>query len=231
MVAMRKNIHQLPGIVRLVRELGSRRLVIADLVEYSAMQGQRVAHEPGPARQAWREAKSLAASEGVQLEVTPELLSLLEGGADPSAVATVSGPGVGVAGSSPSRAVAHSQEAAGGPPKVKACVDPWQMLFVQANGDVFPCCVITASMGNLKERGLDEIWRGTTFRFLRRTLASVTPVPACRECSVRGWNPPGRAPRTRAAAGRLLGRLAAGTGVSPAWAWCARWPMCRKGSC
>ena len=59
------NIHQLPGIVRLVRELGSRRLVIADLVEYSAMRGQRVAHEPAPARQAWREAKSLAASEGV----------------------------------------------------------------------------------------------------------------------------------------------------------------------
>ena len=211
MVAMRKNIHQLPGIVRLVRELGSRRLVIADLVEYSAMRGQRVAHEPAPARQAWREAKSLAASEGVQLEVTPNLLSLLEAQEDTSS------PGFGAAPESPAppHVVARVEDALDAPARVKDCSDPWQMLFVQANGDVFPCCVITLPMGTLKDRDLDEIWRGRTFRLLRRTLASVTPLPACRECSVRGWSAPGRAPRVRAAAGRLLGRLAAGTRACP----------------
>lgn len=62
------------------------------------------------------------------------------------------------------------------------CKFPWSSVHINYDGQVFPC--LSVSMGNLKEKDLDEILRGRLYRdFLRATKKSGL-FQACNRC---GW--------------------------------------------
>lgn len=66
------------------------------------------------------------------------------------------------------------------------CLQPWEYVFIRANGDVAPCCALFGSdrgavMGNILEREFAEIWHGPRFQEFRRTSAFGTN-PLCRVC-------------------------------------------------
>jgi len=73
------------------------------------------------------------------------------------------------------------------PPKsVMRCIQPWEYIFIRANGDIFPCYAIFgyekgALMGNIFQQDFMEIWRGDCFRKFRRTSAAGTNM-LCRIC-------------------------------------------------
>ena len=88
-------------------------------------------------------------------------------------------------------------------PRVKACNDPWEFVYVRANGDVLPCCHSLHRMGNVNEQPLDAIWNGPRYRSFRGLLASTSPLPVCRECFVRRWKPAPRPSLIQRAASAL----------------------------
>jgi radical SAM protein with 4Fe4S-binding SPASM domain len=65
-------------------------------------------------------------------------------------------------------------------------MQPWEHLFIRANGDVASCRALFGSdkgavMGNLLEQDFQAIWRGERFREFRRTSAAGTNA-LCRIC-------------------------------------------------
>jgi radical SAM protein with 4Fe4S-binding SPASM domain len=66
------------------------------------------------------------------------------------------------------------------------CTQPWEYVFIRANGDVAPCPAVfgsdkRATMGNIFQQEFNAIWRGERFREFRRTSASGTNA-LCRIC-------------------------------------------------
>lgn len=65
------------------------------------------------------------------------------------------------------------------------CVDPWNMVMVQTNGDVVPShgrCFNTI-VGNLEQHTLRELWNGDQMVGFRKTLkAEGGLLPACTRC-------------------------------------------------
>jgi radical SAM protein with 4Fe4S-binding SPASM domain len=53
---------------------------------------------------------------------------------------------------------------------VKDCNAPWTWMVVVADGDVKPCCYSAASIGNLQEATVDDVWNGPVAMELRRFI-------------------------------------------------------------
>jgi radical SAM protein with 4Fe4S-binding SPASM domain len=66
------------------------------------------------------------------------------------------------------------------------CLQPWEYVFVRANGDVAPCCALFGSdqaavMGNIFVQPFIEIWHGKQFgEYRAQSAAGVNP--RCRVC-------------------------------------------------
>ncbi len=72
------------------------------------------------------------------------------------------------------------------PKLMPRCMQPWEFVFIRANGDVAPCCAVFGSekgaiMGNIFRQEFNDIWHGERFRDFRRTSASGTNA-LCRIC-------------------------------------------------
>ena len=66
------------------------------------------------------------------------------------------------------------------------CTQPWEYVFIRANGDVAPCCALFGSergevMGNLLAEDFAAVWHGERFRRFRRSSAEGTNA-LCRVC-------------------------------------------------
>jgi len=75
----------------------------------------------------------------------------------------------------------------GGPATIEhaPCLNPWYYMVVDADGCVSPCCVITGTREDVRERGLRESWeRGPVLAGLRRRMLAKRVPERCRECSV-----------------------------------------------
>lgn len=67
----------------------------------------------------------------------------------------------------------------------KFCILPWLHAHVLPNGDVLPCCAVAVgslSLGNVRQRPLEEIWNAAGFREIRRKMLAGESVSACQVC-------------------------------------------------
>jgi radical SAM protein with 4Fe4S-binding SPASM domain len=69
------------------------------------------------------------------------------------------------------------------------CDWPWRSAFVTADARVQPCCMVMgadrAVLGDLHERDLPDIWHGDAYaEFRRRLLTPDDPPEVCRGCSL-----------------------------------------------
>lgn len=67
------------------------------------------------------------------------------------------------------------------------CPFLWNMMFVESNGNVSPCCSDQPSrpvMGNIGSESVAGIWMGEAYRDMRRRLISDDPWECCLHCDV-----------------------------------------------
>jgi radical SAM protein with 4Fe4S-binding SPASM domain len=75
------------------------------------------------------------------------------------------------------------------------CMRPWTVMYITANGSVFPCCIAPFSteslpsitLGNAFEEPLAAIWNAERYQQFRRALLSDEPHHSCRGCGAR-WS-------------------------------------------
>jgi radical SAM protein with 4Fe4S-binding SPASM domain len=69
------------------------------------------------------------------------------------------------------------------------CVQPFKLMAVTADGEVFPCCADwqrKLSLGNLNDLALSEIWNGERLRNLRVALLRQEMGKPCAVCKFSG---------------------------------------------
>jgi radical SAM protein with 4Fe4S-binding SPASM domain len=75
------------------------------------------------------------------------------------------------------------------------CMRPWTVMYITANGSVFPCCIAPFSaeslpsitLGNAFEEPLATIWNNAHYQRFRRALLSDEPHHCCRGCGAQ-WS-------------------------------------------
>jgi len=70
--------------------------------------------------------------------------------------------------------------------QTRDCLDPWEVAYVSATGDVALCCWSKRVAGNLGEQTLDQILEGESARTLRRELLTGELDIDCQRCPMRG---------------------------------------------
>jgi radical SAM protein with 4Fe4S-binding SPASM domain len=79
-------------------------------------------------------------------------------------------------------------ELAAGPGGDLPCDWPWNSAYVTHDGKVQPCCMVMgddrATMGDITDRTLAEVWHGPAYQRFRAQLRSDRPPSVCRGCSL-----------------------------------------------
>jgi len=70
------------------------------------------------------------------------------------------------------------------PPKF--CFAPWEMMFINSNGEALACCTLASHhenvMGNIKEQSLSEIWCGEKMNKFREMIKNKKFFDECKKC-------------------------------------------------
>ena len=64
------------------------------------------------------------------------------------------------------------------------CAEPFETMYIQANGDVYPCCFSTDSYGNLFDQSLYEVWHSKKYEFLRKSVNTSSCPEYCKVCGM-----------------------------------------------
>jgi MoaA/NifB/PqqE/SkfB family radical SAM enzyme len=68
-----------------------------------------------------------------------------------------------------------------------ACLAPFNLLYVQGDGEIRPCCVLRTQVGSLREASFDTAWNDPAFMGFRGTIQGERPLhPACHGCQDGG---------------------------------------------
>jgi radical SAM protein with 4Fe4S-binding SPASM domain len=75
-----------------------------------------------------------------------------------------------------------------GTPGRKRCDWPWSGAYVSYEGLAMPCCMVATpdriNFGSMAERGVREIWNSEAYQAFRDQLDSDVPPEICRSCAV-----------------------------------------------
>lgn len=70
------------------------------------------------------------------------------------------------------------------PPKF--CFAPWEMIFINSNGEALACCTLASHhenvIGNIKEQPLPQIWCGEKMNQFREMIKNKKYFEECRKC-------------------------------------------------
>ena len=183
-VAMRQNIHQLADVVDLAAELGASTLSVGDLSEYPLCAGQNLRNDLAGTLPHLRRGIARAKEIGFTIEPFPGIKELLEPGAEVSQAASTGDAKAPAANGSESPP-AHA--APSGRPKLRLCTDPWEFMFLQADGSFIPCCWITEPIIPAGEKDVLGAWNGPAYQALRASLSSTDLPKSCATCYSRPW--------------------------------------------
>ena len=169
-VAMRRNVRELPALVRLAARLGVDQLWVQNL--------SHAFSDTDPAG-AYQEIREFTLEEALWVD-----------GDDPEATAafTAAAEAAGEVGLDlrlPRRAPRPGRRAPGEP----GCDWPWRAAYVNHDGTVQPCCMVMgadrAVLGDLRREGFPEVWHGEAYQAFRaRLLSDGDPPEVCRGCSL-----------------------------------------------
>lgn len=169
MVAMRRNLHELPALVELAGRIGVPEVYFQRLV-YNGL---------GVAQQA----------QSLHGETEGEVGAVIE-----EAMRCGERCGVTLRASGATTPL-ESLRATDEPRPWSRCQRPWDTIYVTAHGKVLPCCIAPFAhqdfgslvLGDLTEQSLEEVWQGARYQEFRRRHQSDEPHPCCRTCGV-GWS-------------------------------------------
>jgi radical SAM protein with 4Fe4S-binding SPASM domain len=172
-VAMRRNVRELPDLVRLAADLGVEEVWVQNL-------SHTFSDTDGPGRYA--PMREYAAQEALFDRGDAEAASM---GRHAFAAARDAAERVGVGLRLPRlEPDRHARPRAVGEP---GCSWPWDSSYVTHRGEVQPCCMVMgsdrATLGSIRERSFGEVWGGEEYRAFRRRLLGDDPPEVCRGCS------------------------------------------------
>ncbi|MCB2154965.1 radical SAM protein [bacterium] len=196
-VAMKKNIADLPDMIRLAAKYGFECIEALPLgfeEDHELTKGQSLNDCPELVAEPVTEALRLATELGVELRLPGsfrDMVMMQNRGSGLTGAVRRAGRKVSLAkGVLQRRGVSRALEVAryGFGPKVKAgtsfCLAPWRQTYIEENGKVHACCRIIEPLGNLNEQSWEEIWNGPDYRNIRRTIMSWNPSAVCRYCHI-----------------------------------------------
>jgi len=166
-VMMRRNLQELPDLVR----LASRLSIPSVFVQHLAQDFQEATLPPQyHAMRTFIAAESLMVEERVEstfLEARRAADSL---GIDLRLPRLRPGPG-------PVK-----------PPSQRRCDWPWRGAYISYQGFAVPCCIVATPdrlhLGNVLDDGVEAMWNGPAYRQFRAQLESDVPPEVCRSCAV-----------------------------------------------
>jgi radical SAM protein with 4Fe4S-binding SPASM domain len=166
-VAMRRNVRELPEMVRLASEWGLERLWVQNLSHSFS--------DTDPSG-AYGEIRNYVAREALWLDRDPGTKRIFD-----EARALAERLGVSL------RLPTLAQRAKPRRPGSPGCDWPWRSTYVTHDGTVQPCCMVMgsdrATLGNLKAQSFQDIWQGPAYRAFRAALLTDDPPEVCRGCS------------------------------------------------
>ncbi len=168
-VVMRRNLDEIPDLVRLARRLEVGQVFVQHLCHdfgesslpghYAPMrdfvEAQTLRNEnPGRIDQIFDEARSVARELGIDLRL-------------PRTRPRLHPPGT---------------------PGRKRCHWPWTGAYVSYQGLAMPCCMVATPdrihLGDMAEKGVETIWNGPEYTAFREALDSDEPPEVCRSCAI-----------------------------------------------
>lgn len=169
MVGMKRNIHELPGLVDLAVRHNAQSVMLQAMGEFEKVNDESVYLRDKALGHKWlKTARSVATQSSVQLHLWPEGQFGNDTGSDPEH------PG--------ERDPVDSI-------RLKDCGFPWDVPYFATDGSVRPCCAMPP-MGNLHAQSFSEIWHGENYTNLRKSLNTPAPPQECLICPGRGWFTP-----------------------------------------
>ena len=169
MVIMRRNLHELPDIVRLAHQYTIDRIFV-----------QHLCHDFGesslPAH--YRPMREFVQAETL-LEADPQRVAHFFGMAQ--TLAHELGVDLRLPRTSPRP---HPP----GTPGVKRCDWPWRGGYISYDSHAMPCCMIATpdrmNFGKIDEQGVEATWNSPAYQQFRDQLNSDQPPEICRSCAV-----------------------------------------------
>ncbi|MHA2282348.1 MAG: radical SAM protein [Promethearchaeota archaeon] len=158
----RDNIEELPALLKTAAQIEVDRVTVNHFAPWKESQRyQSLVYHKDLANRVFAKAENLARDLGLLLDI-PRPFDLQNGSRERSPL--------GVESTMPST----------------ICYHPWKSVSINERGDVMPCCATSVIMGNLAKSSFSEIWNGTKYQRLRRTVNSSHPPTFCRNCAIRG---------------------------------------------
>ena len=75
-----------------------------------------------------------------------------------------------------------------GKTRTRDCLDPWDVVFIGADGSVRPCCVTQERVGDLYDGpGLDVLLDNSAIKAYRHGLVTGRLKKPCLNCHMKGW--------------------------------------------
>ena len=154
-VAMKRNVRELPKVVRLAKSLDARWVLAKGVLPWTeVIQPESLHNVPEEAIAVGQEAQAAAKDSNVVLTTSEEFKAESSG-------------------------KEWTQTKKGIP-----CFEPWETIRIKDNGDVAPCCISEHPMGNVKNSSLEEIWNGPEYTRFRETMRAGQLPESCKGCAI-----------------------------------------------
>jgi radical SAM protein with 4Fe4S-binding SPASM domain len=167
-VAMRRNVAELPLLVRRLGEWGVDELHVQGLSHDFA--------DTDPSG-SYAEIRAFAATESLAGMDSAEVADVFD-------LAQAAAAECGVSLRLPTPDAAPSPREPGRP----GCTWPWDAAYVTSRGTVQPCCMVMgddrATLGSLEDGDLASVWHNEAYQAFRAALLTDEPPEVCRGCSL-----------------------------------------------
>jgi len=74
----------------------------------------------------------------------------------------------------------------------KRCDWPWRGSYISYDGKAMPCCMVATPdrvhFGDMAQDGVTQVWNNQAYNAFREQLASSTPPEVCRSCAIYAGN-------------------------------------------
>ncbi|MBN2382695.1 radical SAM protein [bacterium] len=169
-VAMKRNIHELSAVIRLIKQYDMEWIDVFHVIIFGeSLKDETLFLYPGIMRRAFEEARQAAAENGIRCTLPSEnpttFIHEWEPGNDQSEQL-----------SNLVRDMEHTFSSD------KVCFEPWRTIYVQWNGDIFPCCYWSRNMGNLSSSSFLDIWNNAEYKDLRQCISTGNLPDNCQNC-------------------------------------------------
>jgi len=75
-----------------------------------------------------------------------------------------------------------------GTPGMDRCSWPWRGAYISYQGLAMPCCMVATpdriQLGNMADQSVEQVWNGELYQNFRESLSSDNPSELCSSCSI-----------------------------------------------